>query len=106
MVFEQKDMKIPYSLIQYCPICKQPMTMNLRIDYRFVEDDGFHKANKRYDNFIKTYIMKKIVFFELGVSYNTPLIIKYLFMKMTIQIKREIDFLKHLTYLLIILYNA
>ena len=65
---------------------------------------------KIQDEYLKEEIQKKgIVDYNLSrriTKKYTPLIIKYLFMKMTIQIKREIDFLKHLTYLLIILYNA
>ena len=30
MVEEQHDMRIPSGLVPYCPVCKAPMTMNLR----------------------------------------------------------------------------
>ncbi|MDE5549165.1 MAG: Sir2 silent information regulator family NAD-dependent deacetylase, partial [Clostridia bacterium] len=55
MVEEQKDMRIPSSLIPKCPVCGEPMTMNLRADDKFVEDDGWHNACDRYENFIKTH---------------------------------------------------
>lgn len=83
MVAEQKDMKIPSALIPRCPHCGKPMTMNLRSDDRFVEDEGWHEAAGRYANFLRTREGQKILFLELGVGYNTPVIIKYPFWQMT-----------------------
>lgn len=40
MVAEQRDMKVPTALIPHCPICGKPMTMNLRADNTFVEDEA------------------------------------------------------------------
>ena len=36
----QKDMRIPEELLPVCPHCGKPMTMNLRSDGRFVQDEG------------------------------------------------------------------
>lgn len=83
MVAEQKDMKIPSALIPRCPHCGKPLTMNLRSDDRFVEDEGWHEAAGRYANFLRTREGQKILFLELGVGYNTPVIIKYPFWQMT-----------------------
>lgn len=83
MVAEQKDMRIPSALIPRCPHCGKPLTMNLRSDDRFVEDDGWHAAAGRYANFLRTREGQKILFLELGVGYNTPVIIKYPFWQMT-----------------------
>ena len=83
MVAEQKDMKIPSALIPRCPHCGKPLTMNLRSDDRFVEDEGWHAAAGRYANFLRTREGQKILFLELGVGYNTPVIIKYPFWQMT-----------------------
>ena len=83
MIKEQKNMKIPSELLPVCPHCGKPMTMNLRCDNTFVEDEGWHKAAERYQNFIRTRINTKILFLELGVGYNTPAIIKYPFWRMT-----------------------
>ncbi|MCD7740801.1 MAG: Sir2 silent information regulator family NAD-dependent deacetylase [Ruminococcus sp.] len=83
MVAKQKDMKIPSELIPHCPICGAPMTMNLRCDDSFVEDEGWHKASERYSDFIRRYKNLHVVFLELGVGMNTPIIIKYPFWKMT-----------------------
>ena len=82
MVEEQKDMRIPTGLIPKCPVCGEPMTMNLRSDDKFVEDEGWHEAAARYENFLRTRT-GKVLFLELGVGYNTPGIIKYPFRQMT-----------------------
>lgn len=76
-------MKVPSELIPRCPVCGRPMTMNLRSDDKFVEDEGWFKASKRYSDFIKRNDSKKILFLELGVGYNTPVIIKIPFWQMT-----------------------
>lgn len=83
MIQKQKDMKIPTELIPVCPHCGKPLTMNLRCDDTFVEDEGWHLAKERYTEFLRTRGNKKILFLELGVGYNTPVIIKYPFMQMT-----------------------
>ena len=83
MVRRQEDMKIPTELLPVCPRCGKPMTMNLRSDNKFVEDEGWHRAAERYENFLRTREGQKILFLELGIGYNTPVIIKYPFWKMT-----------------------
>ena len=83
MVKRQEDMKIPSELLPVCPHCGKPMTMNLRSDDTFVEDEGWHRAVERYENFLRTRAGGKILFLELGVGYNTPVIIKYPFWQMT-----------------------
>lgn len=80
-----KDMKIPSELVPRCPVCGAPMTMNLRADNTFVEDEGWHKAAGRYDDFIHRHKGMKVLFLELGVGYNTPGIIKYPFWQMTVE---------------------
>lgn len=83
MYTEQKNMKIPSDLVPKCPVCGEPMTMNLRSDDKFVEDDGWYAASSRYTDFLTSYKNTNIVFLELGVGYNTPVIIKYPFWNMT-----------------------
>lgn len=85
MIEFQENMKIPTELIPKCPRCGKPMTMNLRSDDKFVEDEGWHAAAKRYSEFLQTNSSRHILFLELGVGYNTPVIIKYPFWKMTQQ---------------------
>lgn len=83
MIAEQKDMRIPSGLIPRCPVCGAPMSMNLRADYTFVEDSGWHMAAKRYQDFLHSHEGLKILYLELGVGGNTPGIIKYPFWQMT-----------------------
>ena len=83
MYEQQKDMRIPSELIPHCPVCGKPMSMNLRADDTFVEDEGWHRAAERYDEFLRRHEGLHILFLELGVGMNTPVIIKYPFWKMT-----------------------
>lgn len=76
MVKRQKDMKVPTELLPVCPHCGKPLTMNLRNDDKFMEDEGWHRAAERYENFLRTRSGQKILFLELGAGYNTPVIIK------------------------------
>lgn len=87
MVTEQSDMRIPTELLPKCPVCGKPMTMNLRSDDRFVEDEGWHKAAERYEEYLHRHKNMHVLFFELGVGYNTPGIVKYPFWQMTAQNK-------------------
>ncbi len=85
MMNQQKDMRVPSKLLPNCPRCGKPMSVNLRCDNTFVEDEGWHRAAKRYENFLRTRQGQRILFLELGVGYNTPVIIKYPFWRMTAQ---------------------
>ena len=83
MFEQQKDMRVPTELVPRCPICGKPMSMNLRADDTFVEDEGWHLAAERYEDFLQDHDGQHILFLELGVGMNTPGIIKYTFWKMT-----------------------
>ena len=83
MIAEQKDMKIPTALVPKCPVCGAPMTMNLRCDDLFVQDDGWYAAAGRYEDFLRRYENLHILFWEIGVGFNTPVVIKYPFWQMT-----------------------
>ncbi len=83
MMDEQRDMRIPAELIPKCPKCGKPLTMNLRSDDKFVEDEGWRAASQRYENFLRTRKNQRILFLELGVGYNTPGIVKFSFWRMT-----------------------
>ena len=85
MVEQQADMRIPTDLIPHCPVCGKPMTMNLRVDDTFVQDEGWYRANERYADFVCGHKGQQILFLELGVGMNTPVIIKYPFWRMTRQ---------------------
>ena len=83
MVAGQKNMRIPSEWIPLCPICGAPMTMNLRCDDTFVQDEGWYAAANRYHDFIRRHKGLDVLFLELGVGGNTPGIIKYPFWQMT-----------------------
>lgn len=85
MLAGQKNMRVPTELLPVCPHCGKPLTMNLRSDDSFVENTGWHSAAERYEKFLRTRSGKRILFLELGVGFNTPVIIKYPFWKMTAQ---------------------
>ena len=82
MMEQQSDMKIPSELVPTCPVCGEPLTMNLRSDDTFVEDEGWHRAAQRYHQFLRSHD-GKVLFLELGIGYNTPSIIKFPFWQMT-----------------------
>lgn len=76
-------MRIPSELIPKCPVDGSEMTMNLRSDDSFVEDEGWHKAADSYSEFLRRHKGLHVLLLELGVGGNTPAIIKYPFWQMT-----------------------
>jgi len=101
--------RISSDLLPKCPHCGKPLTMNLRSDNKFVEDEGWHSAAGRYGDYLARHGIEakgfftgdssadvdrsydgKILFLELGVGYNTPGIIKYPFWQMTYQNKKAV----------------
>ena len=72
-------MRIPTELLPKCPNCGRPLTMNLRSDDKFVEDEGWQKAAVEYEVWLTAHQHQKVVYLEIGVGYNTPGIIKYPF---------------------------
>ena len=85
MFAEQREMRVPAELIPHCPKCGRPMTMNLRCDSTFVQDEGWYAAARRYEDFLRHHKGMRVLFLELGVGGNTPVIIKYPFWKMTLE---------------------
>ena len=83
MVANTIDCKIPTVLLPKCPVCGEEMKINLRADQYFIEDEAWNESCKRYDEFISTVDMQKVVYLEFGVGYNTPGIIKYPFEQQT-----------------------
>ena len=77
------SMRLPHDLIPRCPEDGAAVSMNLRADDTFVEDEGWHKASARYAAFLKKHAEEHILFLEIGVGANTPVIIKYPFWAMT-----------------------
>ncbi|MEI0565097.1 Sir2 silent information regulator family NAD-dependent deacetylase [Brachyspira pulli] len=90
MIKSRKDLKIPSELIPKCPYCGANMSMNLRSDNTFVQDENWYKSKENYNNFLDESKNSSILFLELGVGYNTPGIIKYSFWKMALENKNSI----------------
>lgn len=82
MFEQQEDLRIPSELVPRCPNCGAPMTMNLRCDDTFVEDEGWHRAASRCNDFLRRHEGMRTLLLELGVGGNTPGIIKYPFWQM------------------------
>lgn len=76
-------MSVEADLIPHCPVCGKPMTMNLRSDNTFVEDEGWHIHAEYYSKFLQKHQSLKTVFLEVGIGGNTPAIIKYVFQNLT-----------------------
>lgn len=79
------SMSIPSELIPVCPDDGSNMTMNLRVDDNFVEDDGWIEASIRYHDFVNKRKNQRLLLLELGVGMNTPVIIKYPFWKIVLE---------------------
>lgn len=79
MMAEQPSMRVSSELVPTCPRCGAPMTTNLRANNMFVEDDGWYEASRRYEQFRQEHKAGRILYLELGVGGNTPVIIKYPF---------------------------
>lgn len=78
----RKDCLIPAELVPKCPVCGGKMAMHLRCDNYFVEDEQWHEAADRYADFLEQNQSKKVVLIELGVGFNTPIIIRFPFEKL------------------------
>lgn len=77
------DLKVPTELVPKCPVCGKNMSVNLRCDDTFVEDDNWYKLQDTYDDFLKNNSNKKVLLLEFGVGFNTPGIIRFPFEEMT-----------------------
>ena len=78
-----RDLTIPENLTPRCPVCGGRMEMHLRTDEHFIEDEKWHKAARRYEEFLSRHAREEIVLLELGVGFNTPTIIRYPFEELT-----------------------
>ena len=72
-------MAVPTGLLPKCRNCGKPLTMNLRSDDRFVEDEGWANAAVEYEAWVTAHQDKRVLYLEIGVGWNTPGIIKYNF---------------------------
>ena len=77
------SMRIPSELIPKCPDDGSDVTMNLRADDSFVEDEGWHRASAAYGDYLRRHERLHVLFLEIGIGMNTPVICKYPFWQMT-----------------------
>ena len=77
------SIRIPSELIPKCPDDGSDVTMNLRTDDSFVEDEGWHRASAAYADFLRRHERLHVLFLEIGIGMNTPVICKYPFWQMT-----------------------
>lgn len=78
----RRDCCVPSYMVPKCPVCGGPMTMNLRCDQHFVEDDAWHEAEANFGNFLNACGRKRTVLLELGIGFNTPMIVRFPFEKL------------------------
>ena len=76
-----QDCSIPTELIPHTPDGK-PVSMNLRCDDTFVEDEHWHHQAHRYQSFVEKASTKRLLLLEFGVGFNTPVIIRFPFERM------------------------
>ena len=76
-------MSVLSDLVPVCPDDGKLMTTNLRCDDSFVEDEGWHRAADRYQDFLRRHEGLRVLYLELGVGMNTPVIIKFPFWEYT-----------------------
>lgn len=91
----RKNCQIPTYMVPKCPICGGPMTMNLRCDQYFVQDEAWYQAEKRFGDFLNEALksQKKLLLLELGVGFNTPTIIRFPFEKL-VKENKQINLLR------------
>ncbi len=83
MCERQQNCRVPSDLVPRCPRCGERMEVNIRKDMYFVQNQRWYDERVRYQEFLESVKLRKVVFLELGVGYNTPTIIRYPFEQMT-----------------------
>lgn len=85
----QTNLEVEYDLIPKCEKCNAFLEINKRIAYKgMVEDKNFLIQKQKYLSFINEN--KNIVFWEIGVGYTTPQLIKWPFWEWTLENKNNI----------------
>jgi NAD-dependent SIR2 family protein deacetylase len=77
----RENCKVPSDMVPKCPVCGGAMSMNLRSDSYFIQDEAWYEAEERFGDFLTEAIEseKKICLLEVGVGFNTPTIIRFPF---------------------------
>lgn len=76
-VNRELSMFLPHDHIPTDPKTGRATAMNLRADDSFVEDAGWHLASANYAAFLKAHEGQHVLFLELGVGGNTPVMVYY-----------------------------
>ncbi|WP_197735975.1 SIR2 family NAD-dependent protein deacylase [Arabiibacter massiliensis] len=76
--------RIPSQLVPRCPVCGGRMNVHLRIDGSFVENADWHAAEERYRAFVAGMREHPTLLLELGVGWNTPVIIRMPFDRLAV----------------------
>lgn len=80
--FDERSLNVSTESVPRCPKCGGLLMPNLRIDSLFAEKP--HMVNQQaYMDFINDHCNGQVVFLELGVGFNTPIIIRSPFEQMT-----------------------
>ncbi len=87
MEAEEKNCRIPSSLVPKCPVCGGEMEVNIRMDEHFVQDEAWYAAAERYEDFCSGVRGRRTLLLELGVGYNTPGIIRFPFERLAYENK-------------------
>ena len=79
MLKSMKNCAVQSYMVPTCPKCGGPMMVHVRSDKYFVQNKDWYDASGRYDAFLRKTKGRRALFFELGVGYNTPGIIRFPF---------------------------
>ncbi len=79
------DYRIKEECIPSCPVCGELLRPNLRIDHMFTEANSLDNR-LNYVEFLSSS-EERIILVELGVGYNTPVVIRYPFDELSSQNK-------------------
>ena len=82
--------RLPSRLIPRCPADDSDFEPHLRSDNNFLEDEAWKAASENYYHFVTEHQNQPILFLELGVGHNTPVIIKYAFWQLARELPKSI----------------
>lgn len=61
-----------------------------RLNPTIIDDEGWYTAAEKYSEFLENHKNMHVLFLELGVGANTPVIIKYPFWYMVMENKKAV----------------
>lgn len=69
------SMRLPHDMVPADPESGLAVAMNLRSDDSFVEDAGWRRASASYAAFLRANEKEHVLFWEMGVGANTPVLL-------------------------------